>query len=172
MTVVGPVADELAPIAPAPIPAPAPVPPVRTYLMKGDTGPGVVAVQEGLRRHGIDVVPDGVYGSATEAGVRTFQLNFGLIIDGVAGVATLTALATAPKPAPAPTPVLTIGSSGQAVRDLQRLLKANYPAYAKRLVVDGLYGPATAAVVREFQRRSGLAVDGVVGPFTKDALGL
>jgi peptidoglycan hydrolase-like protein with peptidoglycan-binding domain len=38
--------------------------------------------------------------------------------------------------------------------------------------VDGAFGPATEAVVREFQRRSGLLVDGIAGPRTLTALKL
>jgi peptidoglycan hydrolase-like protein with peptidoglycan-binding domain len=37
--------------------------------------------------------------------------------------------------------------------------------------IDGLYGPATASGVRRFQRRTGLDVDGKVGPITRRALG-
>jgi murein DD-endopeptidase MepM/ murein hydrolase activator NlpD len=37
--------------------------------------------------------------------------------------------------------------------------------------VDGLAGPRTAGAVRRLQRRAGLAVDGVVGPATRRALG-
>jgi hypothetical protein len=35
------------------------------------------------------------------------------------------------------------------------------------LVIDGQYGPRTAAVVKRFQDRTGIAVDGVFGPQTK-----
>jgi peptidoglycan hydrolase-like protein with peptidoglycan-binding domain len=37
--------------------------------------------------------------------------------------------------------------------------------------VDGTYGAATERVVREFQRRAGLMVDGIVGPNTWTRLG-
>lgn len=37
------------------------------------------------------------------------------------------------------------------------------------LTVDGLYGPETEAVAREFQRSNGLTVDGLIGPATWDA---
>ncbi|MTE19444.1 hypothetical protein F0L17_09950 [Streptomyces sp. TRM43335] len=32
--------------------------------------------------------------------------------------------------------------------------------------LDGLFGPQTLAAVKEFQRRNGLVVDGIVGPRT------
>lgn len=77
-----------------------------------------------------------------------------------------------PAPKPAPPAVLRRGSTGARVVQVQRKLKTNYPAYAKRLVLDGIFGPATEAAVREFQRRAGLVVDGIVGPKTLHALGL
>jgi peptidoglycan hydrolase-like protein with peptidoglycan-binding domain len=38
------------------------------------------------------------------------------------------------------------------------------------LVVDGDFGPKTDAMVREFQRRKGLVVDGIAGALTWGAL--
>jgi peptidoglycan hydrolase-like protein with peptidoglycan-binding domain len=60
----------------------------------------------------------------------------------------------------------------QATRNVQRRLKTRFPAYARHLVVDGVYGPATEAAVREFQRRKHLEVTGVAGPLTLSRLGL
>jgi hypothetical protein len=64
---------------------------------------------------------------------------------------------------PAPrTPLLRRGSKGEAVRELQRRLMAlGYGGEA-----DGMYGPATAEIVRRFQADHGLPVDGVAGPQT------
>lgn len=58
------------------------------------------------------------------------------------------------------------------VRQAQQRLKDNYRLYAGHLVVDGDFGPATRRAVEEFQRRSGLLVDGKIGPKTWAALGL
>lgn len=82
-------------------------------------------------------------------------------------------LANRPTPAPKPAgrPVLELGSKGQAVRELQEYMNTVFPRYSK-LVVDGVYGPETVKVVREFQFRSKIRVDGVVGSVTWARLGL
>lgn len=61
------------------------------------------------------------------------------------------------------------GSSGEVVRQMQQKLK-NWGYYNGS--VDGIFGSATAAAVRYFQRQNGLTPDGVVGPATAAALGL
>jgi N-acetyl-anhydromuramyl-L-alanine amidase AmpD len=63
------------------------------------------------------------------------------------------------------------GSEGPQVAELQRRLKTAYEQYAGNLVIDGQFGPATEAAVKEFQRRTrGLMVDGIVGPATAAAM--
>jgi peptidoglycan hydrolase-like protein with peptidoglycan-binding domain len=119
---------------------------------------------------------DGIQGPKTTDAIKRYQAFLGVKVDGVWGPATQNAHAshyanvTAPKAAPAAT--YRKGDSGPKVREVQRVLKANYPLYAGRLAVDGQFGPATDAAVREFQRRAGLAVDGIVGPATLSRLGL
>ena len=58
--------------------------------------------------------------------------------------------------------VLRVGATGPEVADLQRALRG----LGYHLDVDGDFGPATRRMVRVFQREEGLAVDGLVGPFT------
>ncbi len=67
---------------------------------------------------------------------------------------------------PASSPLLRRGARGEAVAELQRALVA----VGHALAVDGAFGPLTDAAVRSFQRRSGLIVDGIVGPRTREAL--
>ncbi len=64
-------------------------------------------------------------------------------------------------------PVLRLGSQGPDVKRLQEMLiQVGYPA----LKVDGSFGPITANVVMQFQRRAGLQPDTVVGKYTWAAL--
>ena len=51
------------------------------------------------------------------------------------------------------------GSKGSSVEELQKLLNQN--GYS--LSVDGVFGSNTQAAVRDYQRKNGLAVDGIVG---------
>lgn len=62
-----------------------------------------------------------------------------------------------------------MGSTGTEVRQIQTRLK-NWGYY--RGSVDGIYGAQTRDAVSYFQRKNGLAVDGVAGPSTLKALGL
>jgi peptidoglycan hydrolase-like protein with peptidoglycan-binding domain len=66
---------------------------------------------------------------------------------------------------PYPAITLKIGDRGDEVTQLQALLNRDYPAYSK-LTEDGIFGPRTEAVIREFQRRAGLRVTGIAGPET------
>lgn len=74
--------------APPPLPA-APGSPV---LRRGSSGSKVRDVQNALRVAGIPVAKDGVFGPATEAGVKHFQRSRGLQPDGVVGLRTWAAL--------------------------------------------------------------------------------
>lgn len=64
---------------------------------------------------------------------------------------------------------LRVGSKGRAVEGLQRGMNKVFPAYSS-LPVTGYFGLATQSVVMEFQLRSALKVDGVVGEKTRRAL--
>lgn len=65
--------------------------------------------------------------------------------------------------------VLKRGSRGSTVRTVQTKLK-NWGYY--KGVVDGIYGAQTVSAVKYFQRRNGLAVDGIVGKRTASAMGV
>ncbi|PJE94437.1 N-acetylmuramoyl-L-alanine amidase [Streptomyces carminius] len=132
-------------------------------LRSGSTGEQVRAAQQLLDDHGFDPgEADGVFGPVTAAAVRAFQANRGLTADGVVGPRTWTALLSA-----GATPTLRQGASGPAVERLQRALTA---ALGRTVDIDGVFGPLTAAAVRDYQRGRGLAVDGTVGPRTWEAL--
>jgi nucleoid-associated protein YgaU len=68
-----------------------------------------------------------------------------------------------------PPPTLKRGSRGEAVKGLQNALKVRSYDFGP---VDGTFGPATENAVRQFQEGAGLAVDGIVGPRTWEALGV
>lgn len=146
--------------------------------------------QEWLTALGISVGAsgaDGLEGDATRAGYKVYQqdlkTNWGYTgeIDGVWGDGTQAAhqrkydSMQAPAPAPALSttgrPTLSRGAKGQLVLSLQNRLNERYPAYSS-LRPDGDFGGATEKVVKEFQRRSGLDTDGIVGSKTWGALGL
>lgn len=75
-----------------------------------------------------------------------------------------TAVSVAGVPSSWPGYNLTIGSSGEKVRQMQQQLNRiaqNYPAIP-RITADGIYGPATAQAVRTFQQIFNLPPNGIV----------
>jgi hypothetical protein len=70
-------------------------------------------------------------------------------------------------PGPTPSDLLSIGSQGEPVAEVQRALNS---LGLGPLAEDGAFGPLTQAAVRSFQGSNGLEPDGVVGPLTRSAL--
>ena len=63
--------------------------------------------------------------------------------------------------------LLKRGSSGPAVKELQRLLtQCGYGCGN----IDGIFGPKTEEAVKNFQRDHGLEADGIAGEKTQDEL--
>jgi len=172
---------------PTPIPTPTPTPVNCPPLRRGDRGPLVSILQTHLERAGFDVgAIDGIFGARTEAALRAFQQQRNLPVTGVVDVATWRALGvncsiTPPGPTPPPSPgpipppeqfhcpLLRLGSSGPAVRLLQRLLQERG---FYRGPIDGVYGTRTQRAVRQFQRSQGLPVTGIADHATWHALGV
>jgi len=158
---------------------PFPTPPVTSgvFYGLGSTGNKVRDIQKV-----VGVSQDGVYGPQTAAAVVEWQRNLQIPADGIWGPRTEEAskqffdwLAAQNHPAPsgegdvflealadAQTQILQSGSSGGAVRMAQIALNLkNFP-----VVADGIFGPLTAAAVRNFQASNSLSVDGIIGPRT------
>ncbi|MFE2352362.1 peptidoglycan-binding domain-containing protein [Kitasatospora cineracea] len=76
---------------------------------------------------------------------------------------------TVATPASAAPSLLSTGSAGTSVSDLQRQLNSELGT-AYQLETDGQFGPLTKAAVTWFQTCTGLEMDGVVGPKTRAAL--
>lgn len=134
-------------------------------LETGSTGNAVKAAQCLLAAAGqlpADTNPNGTFDADTTAATTAFQQPRGLTADGVVEAHTWTALLST-----GDTPTLRQGSSGTAVRRLQRALTA---ALGSALAIDGAFGPNTESAVRTYQSSRGLGVDGVVGPATWGAL--
>ncbi|MGN0779815.1 MAG: peptidoglycan-binding protein [Aristaeellaceae bacterium] len=143
------------------------------YLRVGSSGKNVTTLQKRLIELGwMGGTADGEFGGATQAAVMAFQSKSGLWNDGVAGPDTLAKLYSS-SASKSSAPVSSIGVSlkegmnGDSVRALQKRLKAlNYYAGT----VDGDFGSATTAAVKNFQAQNGLTADGVAGTATLNKL--
>lgn len=127
-------------------------------------GPRVIQLQRLLRRHGIPIRIDGLYGPTTAAAVRGFQRSRVLPADGIVGLATYAALRRTE-------PTVRLARqlwfqrppfTGHDVRHLQGALQR----LGYRVTVDGHYGQETYVAVTRLQQKCGLEPDGIVGPRT------
>jgi peptidoglycan hydrolase-like protein with peptidoglycan-binding domain len=138
-------------------------------LKKGSNDPEVRDLQEAMKALGHDPGPiDGVFGEATEAAVKAFQQENGITVDGIVGEPTWVNIDLADHSEP----ILRIGSTGLAVRRLQRLLiqLSGVEDFGDLDIggIDGRYGTKTEAAVKAFQQAvfDPSRADGVVGADT------
>ncbi len=93
---------------------------LRLFDGKEDTSPqlqdDVKELQTDLNRFGFGVQVDGTFGSETEAAVRQFQLDHGLLPDGIVGPQTWAGLADTEPPDPSATFPTTISGSNVVMR--------------------------------------------------------
>ena len=136
-------------------------------VRQGDRDHPVRTLQWLLRARGHIVDVDGIFGPKTDAAVRAFQQERGLAVDGIVGPNTWGAL------------IIQVqrGSEGDAVRGVQEEFQFRNLSGdpSKGLQIDGIFGPKTEAAVRGFQQAihadvPSMAVDGIVGPMTWQAL--
>jgi murein DD-endopeptidase MepM/ murein hydrolase activator NlpD len=128
---------------------------------------GVAALQVGLHTRGLYAGPiDGISGPATAKAIRRLQAHARITVDGVVGPQTRRALGRFARHRFGSRP-LRIGKAGWDVAALQfELAWHGFPSGA----FDGILGKHSDAALRRFQKRSGLAPDGVAGPATLRAL--
>ncbi len=127
-------------------------------LRLGTRGNFVMLLQFLLWQNGYDIDIDGIFGNQTNRYVVDFQQRNGLVADGIVGNNTWRTLLVLP-----PRPTIRQGSSNVYVAYLQQKLTSKlYPVGA----IDGIFGTATKNAVMEFQRETGIDVDGIVGAVT------
>jgi peptidoglycan hydrolase-like protein with peptidoglycan-binding domain len=125
----------------------------------------VRSMQYLLNAHGARLVVDGQFGPKTKAALVTFQRTHALKVTGVIDKATWLKLCV----------TVRQGSRGPAVRAVQEQINFRNGKDGRTVVVDGIFGPKTAAAVKGFQSGvasmiSGFPVNGIVGTQTWQAL--
>ena len=154
--------------------------PKRTYYKPTGTDLTVKDIQ-GI----VGAKADGYYGDNTEAAVAVYQRKLGVTADGLWGKDTQAAhdkkgSKPAPKPAakapkfplpkghyfgPKSGPASSVSGYYSHRADLKKW-QAQMRKRGWSITADGLYGPATAKVARQFQKEKGLGVDGLIGAKT------
>jgi N-acetylmuramoyl-L-alanine amidase len=104
------------------------------YLVSAPVnGDDVFALQDRLTELGYDAGrPDGVFGPQTERGLRTFQRDYGLVVDGICGAAVVRALSQlSPR---------TRGGRPVFLREQEQVRRAGPRLRGKRIVIDPGHG--------------------------------
>ena len=129
----------------------------------------VAALQIAVRAHGFDPgLIDGVPGPLTRGAVASFQRRHGLRVDGTLDPATRRALGSRGRPLLGQRE-LAPGAVGWDVAVLEfRLRRFGLPPKA----VDGRFTRSTSVALRRYQRRYGLAPDGIAGLHTYRVLAI
>jgi peptidoglycan hydrolase-like protein with peptidoglycan-binding domain len=124
-------------------------------LRPGSHGPAVAAAQCILRKlHLVAGNPSGKYDARTVQAVKKAQRKLDQKQTGKVTRRTWVALLARGKQ-----PLVKVGSTGDAVRRLQRAVSA---ALGKGVTVDGAFSQATERAVVRYQRKAGLPATGVV----------
>ncbi len=136
-------------------------------LSEGSIGPRVTQVQEALIDGGAYLPggADGVYGSATTTAIRQYQGWNGLERTGTLDAATVRRLnrssdsaTSSPSSSTSAYEGLTLGSSGDAVVEVQRALLDT--GLVIKGEADGVFGLATRRALMAFQRVNGMTETG------------
>lgn len=125
--------------------------------------------QQQMKDRGWNIDVDGFYGPQSENIARQFQQAKDLAVDGIVGPQTWEAtFDTSTPPFPG---YLFSYSSGETVT-----YDANVEMWQQKMkdrgwdiLVDGLFGPQSESIARQFQEQEGLLVDGIVGVQTWEA---
>ncbi|HPJ02843.1 MAG TPA: peptidoglycan-binding protein [Candidatus Limiplasma sp.] len=137
-------------------------------LRYGDNSSEVATMQSRLIELGyLSGTADGKFGLQTKAALIAFQRENGLVRDGIAGNATLTALYATEATVMDTTQVLKEGMASTTVRQMQEhLIALGYLSGN----ADGKFGPLTSLALLSFQKAQRLTADGIAGTLTLSAL--
>ncbi len=128
---------------------------------------------------------DGIFGPETENSLKAFQTYYGLDETGIADDAVWSKLRSVYRGMLESSPddfylaneaypgyPIDAGSSGEFVERVQRYLDylSDYYTDIPRVDADGIFGPATEAAVKAFQRLFGIEQSGAVGALTYNRL--
>lgn len=140
-------------------------------LKRGSKGEEVRAMQERLEKAGYSVGKaglDGIFGPDTEKALKEYEKSVGLAVDGIYDQIAHEKLTGNSQLIDFPGE-MKIGDRGENVKALQRWLIASGYSVGKA-GVDGIFGPATEAALKEYEKSIGEISDGVYDKKVHDKL--